>query len=772
MNRFKILTLLCLLFAGFMLLGCSDGNSQVVEKKSSGKTNDGRDLVVFERGELDEFLFKIDTVYITDTSFFGRLFFKNLLESKTPEPGDIIASSITKNAPYGFLYRVAEVNKEGDITIISVIYASIAEAVEEADIEFEIPLVYDEEDDQSGILKKSLWGKIKSAVKTAVNTVVEIVKPVIDVIAGNWDVGGTKGQTFSVNKGVSFGNLDNGGDVKLNGSYTLSLTAKIKLKNYSLDYAKMSVEQYKDLNLESNLRGTLSYSNDFELAKFSLPTVEFWIGPVPVVLKNNAIIKAKVEATAQVNMNAILTFSEFSEYGFEYNGGFKKISTCNKDFIYDYKHSAYGSVRMGVLLEFSSMCYGVAGLGLSAGPSLVLKSPELPLSANSTTTLNSDLDVYVDAKLQIFDFGKNYTFLSARTALGNLSNSKTMPTFDFKSLNGFNLKDIASGNLSFPFKIDKSALGFSIVEAGFCMELNDGECIKGPGFGLGRFGKVVGSMVSFEGLAPGTYNIVPYFKSMDGRIHYDVANALKGFIIDSYCGSVKYDPRTQFCSHNEIRKKESITDEQGNSYAYMEIGEQHWLTENLNYYVPGSKCYNDASNYCTQYGKLYDWATAMDLPKSCNTNSCASQINEPHRGICPSGWHIPSNADWNKLLRYADSTNGTSNPYDSPNAGKYLKTTSGWSNYNNDGIMTNGNGTDNYGFSALPGGYGIPDGSFSNRGFNGDWWSASEYDGDGIGDGAYRLDMYGGDKAGWADRSGSNRKFDKSNLFSVRCVKD
>ncbi|MDR3001372.1 MAG: hypothetical protein LBU89_08930 [Fibromonadaceae bacterium] len=73
-----------------------------------------------------------------------------------------------------------------------------------------------------------------------------------------------------------------------------------------------------------------------------------------------------------------------------------------------------------------------------------------------------------------------------------------------------------------------------------------------------------------------------------------------------------------------------------------------------------------------------------------------------------------------------------------------------------------------FGFSALPGGYGTSDGNFYLRGYNGDWWSASEYDGDG----AYRLDMFGGDKAGWADSEGINRKHDKSNLFSVRCVKN
>jgi uncharacterized protein (TIGR02145 family) len=72
-------------------------------------------------------------------------------------------------------------------------------------------------------------------------------------------------------------------------------------------------------------------------------------------------------------------------------------------------------------------------------------------------------------------------------------------------------------------------------------------------------------------------------------------------------------------------------------------------------------------------------------------------------------------------------------------------------------------------FSALPGGNGSSGGKFfSGGGYNGDWWSTSENDGDG----AYRFDLYYGDKAGWSDSEGSNRKFDKLKLFSIRCLKD
>ena len=190
------------------------------------------------------------------------------------------------------------------------------------------------------------------------------------------------------------------------------------------------------------------------------------------------------------------------------------------------------------------------------------------------------------------------------------------------------------------------------------------------------------------------------------------------------------------------------------SYRTVPIGTQTWMAENLDYTVAGSKCYNNDPANCNEYGQLYNWATAMNLPSSCNSSTCSGQIQSPHRGICPSGWHIPSNADWDKLYRYADGTSGTSSPYDSPTAGKYLKATSGWNN--------NGNGTDAHGFSALPGGYGYSDGSFGNVGDYGNWWSASENSSYGA---YYRYMYYDYDYAHWDNNY-------KDFLFSVRCVQD
>ncbi|MDR0517648.1 MAG: hypothetical protein LBH25_11450 [Fibromonadaceae bacterium] len=137
------------------------------------------------------------------------------------------------------------------------------------------------------------------------------------------------------------------------------------------------------------------------------------------------------------------------------------------------------------------------------------------------------------------------------------------------------------------------------------------------------------------------------------------------------------------------QQKGSFTDSRDKkTYKTVKIGEQTWMAENLKYNAKGSKCYDNKEENCQKYGRLYNWETA--------------------KKACPSGWHLPSNEEWDKLYRYADGDKGTGSPYMSETAGKLLKSSSGWYN--------GGNGTDAYNFSALPGGFGNSGGNFNNAG--------------------------------------------------------
>jgi uncharacterized protein (TIGR02145 family) len=174
------------------------------------------------------------------------------------------------------------------------------------------------------------------------------------------------------------------------------------------------------------------------------------------------------------------------------------------------------------------------------------------------------------------------------------------------------------------------------------------------------------------------------------------------------------------------QQKGSFTDPRdGKNYKTVKIGVQTWMTEDLKY-APGGKCYNDDIDYCKKYGRLYPWEAA--------------------KKVCPSGWHLPSDAEWTKLT---DFVGGSST------AGTKLKAKSGWNN--------NGNGMDDeYGFSALPGGFGLSDDGFLNVGISGFWWSATESSA------SYawgRLIDYNYAKVGRYDGG-------KPYFYPVRCVQD
>ncbi|MDR2731644.1 MAG: hypothetical protein LBB36_00320, partial [Fibromonadaceae bacterium] len=200
-----------------------------------------------------------------------------------------------------------------------------------------------------------------------------------------------------------------------------------------------------------------------------------------------------------------------------------------------------------------------------------------------------------------------------------------------------------------------------------------------------------------------------------------------------YCGTREdeYDPDLYQCkptlNPNGIYLKTPVHYE-GEDYEAVLIGDQTWLARNLNYNANGSVCYdnNEGEDYYSLYGRLYDWATAMDLDASCNSISCTDQIETPHQGLCPIGWHMPTNAEWNELYRYADGTlNGSTSNYESLTAGKHLKSKEGWANCSASGSSYSC--LDTHGFAALPGGYVYSDGFLDDAGNSGNWWKFYDF---------------------------------------------
>lgn len=166
------------------------------------------------------------------------------------------------------------------------------------------------------------------------------------------------------------------------------------------------------------------------------------------------------------------------------------------------------------------------------------------------------------------------------------------------------------------------------------------------------------------------------------------------------------------CEYGEL-----VDDHDGQTYKAVKIGDQWWMAANLNYAYTDfplnyndftsdstSWCYEDISDNCIKYGRLYTWSAAMDSVGTWSTDGkgcgyygeCSPSY--PVRGICPEGWHLPSKAERNTLFTAVGEKS---------TAGKVLKSTSGWN--------SSGYGLDAFGFSALPAGLSYRNGGPTTR---------------------------------------------------------
>ena len=207
---------------------------------------------------------------------------------------------------------------------------------------------------------------------------------------------------------------------------------------------------------------------------------------------------------------------------------------------------------------------------------------------------------------------------------------------------------------------------------------------------------------------------------------------------------------------------------EGQVYNTVLIGEQCWFKENLNLgtMIPGvieshdngvieKYCYDDDPANCVIYGGLYSWYEVMAY-----SNIPGSQ------GLCPIGWHIPTDEEWMQLEGEVDSQYNYPDPeweelnFRGFDVGKKLKSNYDWIN--------NGNGTNDFGFTALPAGHRDHDASgfeFYSMGEIAFFWSSTEY-----------FAAYAKERNLWGSYSGADKSYRGSEVkglgYCVRCVKD
>jgi uncharacterized protein (TIGR02145 family) len=199
----------------------------------------------------------------------------------------------------------------------------------------------------------------------------------------------------------------------------------------------------------------------------------------------------------------------------------------------------------------------------------------------------------------------------------------------------------------------------------------------------------------------------------------------------------------------------------GESYPTVQIGTQCWLAKNLNVgtMINGTNdqtnnstlekyCYNNDPANCTTYGGLYQWAEAVQYQNgTSNTTSPNPAFIGNVRGICPTGWHLPSDAECGTLKTFLAGSSV---------AGGALKSTSGFWRSPNAGA------TNNSGFSALPGGLYISLG-FYNISELANFWSSSE---------SFRSNLASASNLYFQNSDFNINPIDKTYGFSIRCIKN
>ena len=217
----------------------------------------------------------------------------------------------------------------------------------------------------------------------------------------------------------------------------------------------------------------------------------------------------------------------------------------------------------------------------------------------------------------------------------------------------------------------------------------------------------------------------------------------------------------------------TVTDYDGNTYNTVQIGNQCWMKENLRttHYADGTAIpaggsstsetnpyyYNNSSSgiALTSRGYLYNWKAAMHSAISSSANPSGVQ------GICPNGWHLPSDGEWTQLTNYLIQSQYVCGS-NSSHIAKALASTTGWSNSSNTCAVGNDQTVNNAtGFSVVPAG-GCAGSSFDNAGNNASFWSSTQYDGS---DAYFRYMAF---NMAYVDR----RKYYKNRGFAVRCLCD
>ena len=300
--------------------------------------------------------------------------------------------------------------------------------------------------------------------------------------------------------------------------------------------------------------------------------------------------------------------------------------------------------------------------------------------------------------------------------------------------------------------------GYEVTARGVCWSTShnptivNNDRVTSDGIGMGEFTS------NITGLTPGTTYYVKAYATNEHGTNYGLE--------ESFTTPVPF-----ICGTN------TVTDYDNNVYNTVQIGEQCWMKENMRatHYANGTAItqaslsqYSTTNRYyynpghATVYGYLYNWPAAKGLG--------VSSVSANNQGICPTGWHVPSDGEWTQLTQYVGSQSQYLCSNNSTYIAKALASSTGWSSSSTTCAVGNTPGSNNAtGFSALPAGYyyysyynGSSHYSFDGSGNCAYFWSSTE-SGSSY---AYGRSLYY--DGAYVDSNG----YSKNLGYSVRCLRD
>jgi len=222
------------------------------------------------------------------------------------------------------------------------------------------------------------------------------------------------------------------------------------------------------------------------------------------------------------------------------------------------------------------------------------------------------------------------------------------------------------------------------------------------------------SVSNWQNFMDYSYDIGMFTNGQKNRMRYFILNNKPNYSAPNKCEEGNPNELT-------IGFIKDIRDNQ--SYKWVQIGNQKWLAENLNYKTSNSKCYGNKESNCNKYGRLYDWNDAIN--------------------VCPTGWRLPSKADWKQLTTTVNNNQNS------------IRSEQGW--------LNNKNGTNSSGLNFLPSGYKFYYTNFSGLGKFAKIWLSNPQ-----GTSAYSRDI---GQSGYDNLPQAGIDF-KRDYLSCRCIED